>query len=164
MSIDDLYNRGIEFLEGQEFYQAFKKRKDWKEEEIKKYIKKVLTVEQERLSKFTEIGVSNPFFFQLADDLKYTIDDIRWKDNSDQETKDALEKTKAVLEKIAEENWTQETIQEKLLELAGEKRGDYLFPLRWVLTGQQKSPSPFEVAWVLGKEESLKRISLGLKE
>jgi len=67
---------------------------------------------------------------------------------------------KNVLEDISEEKWTEEYIQEQLLELVGEKRGDYLFPLRWVLSGQQKSPSPFEIAWVLGKEESLKRIEI----
>ncbi|MFZ2882257.1 MAG: hypothetical protein WA019_04235, partial [Candidatus Moraniibacteriota bacterium] len=37
-------------------------------------------------------------------------------------------------------------------------RGELLWPLRAALTGAQKSPSPFECAWVLGKSESLERI------
>ncbi len=158
MSIDDLYDRGIEFLEKQDFYQRFLKNTVLIADEIKNYVKKVLKVEQERLSKFTEIGVDNKFFFQGAKELNFSAKDINWKDNTVEDTKKALTEIKEVLKNISEEKWTEEYIQEKLLELAGEKRGDYLFPLRWILSGQQKSPSPFEIAWVLGKGESLKRI------
>ena len=158
MSIEDLYERGIEFLEQQDFYKIFVENSKLTACEIKEYIKKILTVEQERLNKFTEIGLDNPFFFNAVDELKIPLDDIRWKENSPKETKEALIKIKEVLTNISGEDWREENIQEKLLELAGEKRGDYLFPLRWVLSGQQKSPSPFEIAWVLGQEESLKRV------
>ncbi len=160
MSIDDLYDRGIEFLEKQDFYQRFLKNTTLTADEIKNYVKKVLKVEQERLSKFTEIGVSNKFFFKTAEELDFSLEDINWKDNTAEDTKKVLIEVKNVLEDISEEKWTEEYIQEQLLELVGEKRGDYLFPLRWVLSGQQKSPSPFEIAWVLGKEESLKRIEI----
>ena len=160
MSIDDLYDRGIEFLEKQDFYQRFLKNTTLTADEIKKYVKKVLKVEQERLSKFTEIGVDNKFFFKTAEELDFSLEDINWKDNTAEDTKKVLIEVKNVLEDISEEKWTEEYIQEQLLELVGKKRGDYLFPLRWVLSGQQKSPSPFEIAWVLGKEESLKRIEI----
>ena len=160
MSIDDLYDRGIEFLEKQDFYQRFLKNTTLTADEIKKYVKKVLKVEQERLSKFTEIGVDNKFFFKTAEELDFSLEDINWKDNTAEDTKKVLIEVKNVLEDISEEKWTEEYIQEQLLELVGEKRGDYLFPLRWILSGQQKSPSPFEIAWVLGKEESLKRIEI----
>ncbi len=164
MSIDDLYERGKEFLEKQDFYQRFQEQNNLSTEELMNYVKKVLTVEQERLSKLTEIGVENQFFFRRAEDLEYEPADICWKDNSVEETLKLLKETSRVLESIEGENWTVNNIQEKLLALAGEKRGDYLFPLRWVLTGQQKSPSPFEVAWVLGREETLLRIENGLKK
>ncbi len=164
MSIDDLYNRGIGFLGKHGFYQRFLKRTDLSVEEIKDYVKKVLRVEQERLNKFTEIGVENQFFFKTAEELNFSLKDIHWKNNTAEDTKKALIEVKKVLEDIPGERWTEEYIQEQLLGLAGEKRGDYLFPLRWVLTGQKKSPSPFEVAWVLGKEESLKRIEKAISE
>ena len=162
MSIDDLYNRGIRFLEQQDFYKTFVKNTKMTTGEIEGYVKKILSIEQERLSKFTEIGIENPFFFQEAEDLKYSADDIRWKENSDEDTKKVLQEVKRVFEKISEEDWTQEVIQDRLLELAGEKRGDYLFPLRWVLTGQQKSPSPFEISWALGRKRSLERLNKSL--
>lgn len=158
MSIDDLYKQGIEFLEKQTFYKKFVENTKLTANKLKEYVKNILTIEQERLNKFTEIGVENPFFFQIADQLKFTLDDIRWKENTDKETKDALNKVQKVLFKISDKDWTEKNIQEKLLKLAGDKRGDYLFPLRWVLTKQEKSPSPFEIAWVLGQKESLRRI------
>ena len=156
MSSNELYKRAIEFLKEKEFFKnASAERK------TEEYVKSILLIEKERLSKFTEVGESNQFFF--SDDLKYSKDDIRWKKNSDEETKTQLEKSLGVLEKISEENWKKEKIEEELLKAAGDKRGDLLFPLRWVFTGQKFSPTPFEVAWVLGKEESLKRIKKALE-
>ncbi|MDE1974892.1 MAG: glutamate--tRNA ligase [Patescibacteria group bacterium] len=37
-------------------------------------------------------------------------------------------------------------------------RGNVLWPLRVALTGQERSPDPFVCAYIIGKEESLKRI------
>ena len=47
----------------------------------------------------------------------------------------------------------------KKLEL---KNGQILWPLRYVLSGVDKSPGVFELVWVLGKEESIKRITFAL--
>jgi glutamyl-tRNA synthetase len=40
----------------------------------------------------------------------------------------------------------------------GVKNGQVLWPLRSALTGKKYSPGVFEVAWALGKAESLRRI------
>lgn len=80
-----------------------------------------------------------------------------------------------ILQNIPEEEWTKENLEKILMDAAGEQRpahspagsvsgrGDFLWPLRVALTGAQKSPSPFEVAWVLGKNESLKRIKSAIQ-
>ena len=154
MNADELYKKVIPFLEEKEFFIGTKE-----ERKTEEYLKKVLFVEKERLNKFTEVGEGNIFFF--SDSLNYSKDDIRWKKNSDEETKNNLEKSLKALENVFD--WTKENIESKLLAEAGDKRGDLLFPLRWVLTGQKFSPTPFEVAWVLGKEETLKRIKDGIE-
>jgi len=41
-------------------------------------------------------------------------------------------------------------------------RGRVLWPLRVALTGRKASPGPFEVAEILGKEKSLKRLQEAL--
>lgn len=59
------------------------------------------------------------------------------------------------------QDWTRENLKEHLTNLIqnlGFKNGQVLWPLRVALTGLQFSPGAFEVAAVLGKEESLKRI------
>ncbi len=40
----------------------------------------------------------------------------------------------------------------------GKDAGSYFWPLRVALTGKQKSPSPFEILAILGKEEALERL------
>ncbi|HEY0220816.1 MAG TPA: hypothetical protein VGC58_01185 [Candidatus Paceibacterota bacterium] len=41
-------------------------------------------------------------------------------------------------------------------------RGDVLWPLRVALSGKEKSPDPFTLLYILGKEESIKRINKAL--
>ncbi len=65
------------------------------------------------------------------------------------------------LENVAEAQWEEETLQEKLEKLAetmGWKKGQVLWPLRAVLTGLPFSPGAYEVAAVLGKETTLRRV------
>lgn len=162
MDLDGLYKRVMPFLEEKEFYKEWDKRQEtWDKARKEEYVKKVLTVEKDRLEKFTQVGESNQFFF--GDDIKTSADSLRWKDSSDEDIKNNLEKAKKVLESISEESWTLENLEKELLDTAGDKRGDLLFPLRAALTGQERSPSPFEVAWVSGKEKSLERIENAVK-
>ena len=159
MSPDDIYQNALIYLKRKDFYNAWVRGvRDEKAKE--EFIKKVLTVEKERLTKFSDVGEENKFFFQ---EITFEKGLLHWKDNTDEETRKSLETSQKVLGGISEEDWTLENLEEKLLEAAGDKRGDLLWPLRAALTGMQKSPSPFEVAWVLGKNEAINRISNALK-
>ena len=124
------------------------------------YLQKVLTIEKERLTKFADVGDESLFLFC---DISYDKDLLKWKTNSDEQTKKALETSKKVLSEISENDWTLKNIEEKLLAVAGDKRGDLLWPLRVSLTGAQKSPSPFEIAWALGRDESILRLKKALE-
>jgi len=162
MSVDEIYSECLEFLEEKEFYKnATDERKS------EDYLKKIISVEKDRLSKFTEVGESNQFFFS---DIKFEKEILQWKENDEATTKENLEKSKVALEKIEEGDWMEENLEKTLLEVADKParnathsvaggRGDLLFPLRAALTGAKKSPSPFQCAWVLGKTESIKRIT-----
>jgi glutamyl-tRNA synthetase len=155
LSIDELYEKALPFFEQKNFFQSAGVEKKSAE-----FLKKVLTVERDRLAKLSDVGENNQFFF--SDDLQYDKTLLRWKEMSNDELKKNLEKSKNILENISQDNWTKENLEKALLEAAGEKRGELLWPLRSALTGAQKSPSPFEVAWVLGKLESIKRIDAAL--
>jgi nondiscriminating glutamyl-tRNA synthetase len=155
LSIDELYKMSLKYFEQKDFFQNTDSEK--KSEE---YLKKVLTIEQERLDNLSGVGESNKFFFS---DIKYGKELLKWKDMPDETLKNNLGKSKNILENINDADWTRENLEKILLEAAGEKRGEFLWPLRAALTGEQKSPSPSDVAWVLGKTESLKRLEKAIK-
>lgn len=133
------------------------------EMQTQEYLKKVLVIERERLTKLSDVGENNTFFF--ASELSYDMALLNWKQNTKEMTKEALAKAEKIIQDVSEEKWTRENLEKILMDAAGERparpkggRGDFLWPLRVTLTGAEKSPSPFEVAWVLGKKESLKRL------
>ncbi len=65
------------------------------------------------------------------------------------------------LEPIDANDWNEESIKAAIqgaMEKEGVKLGQLLWPLRALLTGREYSPGAFEVAAVLGKEETMKRL------
>lgn len=126
------------------------------------FLKRVLTIEQDRLAKLSEFGEQNPFFF--TDTVEYAVDLLRWKENTPALIQEALKKARAILGTLDESMWeTHAELERVLLEAAGEKRGDFLWPLRVALSGAQRSPSPFDCAWVLGKNQTLERIDKAIR-
>ncbi len=152
LSVDELYNRAFEF--GQFQNDFFAVVGDERKTEI--YLKRVLAVERDRLIRLTDIGIQNPFFFV---DIAYDAKLLHWKDNDEIMTRVSLEQAEKLLGEFDDVTWgSLVSIEEKLLTAAGDKRGDFLWPLRVALTGAERSPSPAQVVWVLGKEESIKRL------
>lgn len=130
------------------------------EQKRDEYLVRVLTIEQDRLKTLREFGESNTFFF--ADQIDYPTELLSWKGNDMETTMRELERAKTLLESIDEALWIRENISTKLLEAAGDKKGDFLWPLRVALTGADRSPSPMDVAWVLGKSEAILRIKTAI--
>src|SRR4030042_409482 len=122
------------------------------------YLKKIITVYQERLKKISEILDFTGFFFK--DKLEYQKGLLKWKEMSDREIKSSLDKLEKIISKIKTEDWKKENLEGQILpeaEKAGD-RGYLLWPLRVALTGKESSAPPFEIAEILGKEKTLKRI------
>ena len=78
--------------------------------------------------------------------------------------KSALEMLRPVIEGI--EDWTETTIHDVLMAKiaeAGMKNATALWPLRIAISGQMSTPGgAIEIAWLLGKDECLRRIDLGI--
>lgn len=129
------------------------------------YIKKAVGLEQERLKKLSEIGDLTKFFFM--DELNYEKKLLIWKRLDEKQVKENLQVIYDLLEKITDNDWLKEFMEKDIidyLKLKNLKLGDYLWPMRAALTGLKASPGPFEVAEVLGKEASLKRINAAIKK
>lgn len=77
----------------------------------------------------------------------------------------ALALCKPVLEAIPEADWNETVIHDRLMEAiaaAGMKNGAVLWPLRIAISGQASTPGgAMEIACLLGKEETLRRLALG---
>ncbi len=129
-----------------------------KEEVSFDYLKKVVAIYQERLKKLSEIIELTDLFFK--DKLHYDKKLLKWKDMSDEEIKNVLDKLTEVLSEIKDADWRKKNL-ENILMLEAEKigdRGKILWPLRTALTGKKASAGPFEIAEILGKGKTLKRI------
>lgn len=138
------------------YYKELKKDFDFFE------ISKIL---QNRTEVLSEIPGMIEFFNALPE---YNIDlFINKKMKTDKQISlKSLKKSIPVLENI--KNWNEETIKEKLLNLVKEigcKNGQALWPLRIALSGKQFTPGgAIEIAFILGKEECIKRIKIGIKK
>lgn len=85
---------------------------------------------------------------------------LLWKNASEEDTKARLNKVSSILRELAEEKFTAEHIKNTLWEFAeSEGRGKVLWPFRVALSGKNKSADPFTIASVLGKRETLARIT-----
>ena len=81
----------------------------------------------------------------------------------------ALISLKAALRMLEEqEEWNEQAIHDKLMELPAKlelKNGQVLFPLRLAISGKQFTPGgAIELADILGKEETLRRLRLSITQ
>ena len=122
------------------------------------YLKKIIALYQERLKKISEITDFTDFFFK--DKLDYPKELLFWKGALEEETNLILDKLLKMLLKINKTDWSKQNLKNILMLEAGKlgDRGALLWPLRVALTGKKASAGPFEIAEILGKEKTLKRI------
>lgn len=112
-----------------------------------------LQTEQERVATLAELPQAISFFISLPD---YAPDLLIWKKSDVQQTKNRLQKLINYLQSHDVDSvmaW---------IDSEGLGRGDTLWPMRVALTGREHSPNPFEVAAVLGKQETLTRLKTAL--
>jgi nondiscriminating glutamyl-tRNA synthetase len=125
------------------------------------YLRKIVTVEQERMRKISDIAEGAEMYFEAP---KYKSSLLAWKKMGGKEILASLQKSLEAVGETKEKKWELENLKNKLMSAADPKnRGALLWPLRVALTGKEKSPSPWEVAWVIGREESAKRISRAIE-
>lgn len=87
-----------------------------------------------------------------------------WKDTNRQVTAGHLDAIIKLVADIAENEFSVVSTKEAIWPYADEKgRGGVLWPMRYGLTGQEKSPDPFTVAGILGKAETLERLEQALQ-
>ena len=127
-----------------------------------KRLRDIVPIIAERLNKYSEIekmvaeGELSYFFEQPT----YEASKLLWKKNPDPlVAKQHIDKVIELLNKIDSGNFTQENIKESIWDYAEkEGRGDVLWPMRFALSGCDKSPDPLTLAQIFGKVETLERL------
>lgn len=128
-------------------------------------LKKIIKVEQTRLKKLTDITANFNIFY--SDQLTYDPQKLIWKKSDQQTAKKNLQLALELLTTVNDNDWTVKNLElifKRLIEENSLKTGEILWPVRYALSGVEQSPSPFELAWVLGKEKSIARIQQGIAQ
>lgn len=119
----------------------------------------------EKISTIREAGIvwSEELAF-LSKMPEYDKSRLVWKDETVEKTKENLSKILEILNSVETDDFSAERIKELIFPFADEiGRGGVLWPMRFSLTGQERSPDPFTSAYLLGKEDSISRISKAIE-
>ena len=134
---------------------------EWLPKELR--IEKIVPIITERISKFGDIksmiesGELN-FFYQ---EPNYQKEKLIYKNTDTLKILNNLKEALNIFENIEDNKFNKENIKDLLMKLANslESRGELLHPIRFALSGLDKSPDPFILADVLGKKETISRIN-----
>lgn len=121
-------------------------------------LEKIVTVEKNRMTVLSDINNIGEYYFS---EPKLDLSKIIFKKSTKEVTILALQK---VMEKLGSwEKWQNvedlfELLKQVVEENLGMTNGDVFWPVRYALSGAEQSPSPNELLWVLGKDQSMARI------
>lgn len=102
------------------------------------------------------------YFFE---DPLYERNALLWKDERDTErTAKHLDKVSELVSGIAADDFTADRVKASIWDYSTEVgRGSVLWPMRYALSGRDKSPDPFILASTLGKETTMRRIKSAIE-
>ncbi len=124
-------------------------------------LEKIEPLIRDRINTFSEIQTlfeGGEFLYFFSDpEVPQAI--LSWKETSYDEARTHLTQVHALLEVLPEDLWAYDSIKNAVWNFAEEKgRGNVLWPFRVSLSGKEKSADPFEIASVIGKSATLRRL------
>ncbi len=156
-------------LTDDDFYEAILDfaSDDLKERLIQENVKKALLHDlKERLyvySDLQELEKEGEFNWLLNNDLSLNVEDLIWKKSDRQDTIKHLKNLIEILCDPKMGEFSKERVEE-LIEPYTQKegKGNVLWPMRYALSAQKRSPSPYILAAALGQEQSCMRLKKAL--
>ncbi|MCW9054766.1 MAG: glutamate--tRNA ligase [Candidatus Pacebacteria bacterium] len=118
---------------------------------------KVFIERVESLSELTELAEAGEFDYFF--DTPKMEAKLSWKDDPIEKSTGNLSGVLERIDVVPENTFTASSVKEAVWDFAGEQgRGSVLWPMRVALSGKDKSPDPFELSEILGKDETSKRL------
>ncbi len=122
------------------------------------YFEKVLELIKERCTLLTDFVDQAAFFFKAPENFDFDSVRPKWNDAK-------LQFFRSVIEKFAATEWEPVLLENSFKEwatAAGLKPGEVMMPFRIMLVGGKFGPHVFDIAVMLGREETVKRMELFL--
>lgn len=163
LSFDDFYALCLPFLETANLIKAKGASLTIVEtgEKVKpSYVKNIIQLEQSRINKISDIAKATEYFF--TEKFEYDGDGLVWKKSNKRKTVENLKTVEAEIKKLKAADFSTEKIKAAITDLIEKSNldtGSVLWPLRFALSGRDKSPDPFDIASALGKKKTLDRIN-----
>ena len=127
------------------------------------YLGKIISLLRERSQTLGEAlqAITDGEFAFMEDEVTYAPELLLQGAKVDASVaKQHLQKVLEILEALPHENFTAERAKEAVFPYATEQgRSGVLWPMRVALSGKEKSPDPFALCALLGKEKTLERIA-----
>ncbi len=120
---------------------------------------------RERIQTFGELKEmdANGEFSFYAEAPSYEPSGLIPKKDEPSTTKAHLERILELVQTLAADDWHDKAVKDAVWPYAEEKgRGSVLWPFRYALSGRDRSPDPFAIAGIIGKDETEKRIETAL--
>lgn len=125
-------------------------------------LEKILPVITERISHFGEVRLMADAgeFDYYFDAPQVDMVKVGWKGDAPELVKTHLAKIIEQIQAVDVSNWNPEMIKASVWEYAESVgRGSVLWPFRYSLSNKDKSPDPFTLAAILGKIETINRLT-----
>lgn len=128
----------------------------------------IVPLEQGRAATLKELAENSAYLF--SDTLEYDPELLVWKKSTAQDAKEKLSflhnHVAQAFRPDGDDEWSRESLETNILAWIKQNNfntGDVLWPMRVALSGLKNSPGPFDIAGVLGKEKTQKRLEDAIK-
>ncbi len=123
---------------------------------------KLVPIIAERIIKFSDIKTmieAGELDFFIKEPI-YDKTKLIYKNSTKEQTNENINKAIQELQDLDDNNFTKEKVKDVLMVIAENlpSRGELLHPIRFALSGLEKSPDPFIISEILGKNETISRL------
>ncbi|MDD5109645.1 MAG: glutamate--tRNA ligase [Patescibacteria group bacterium] len=122
------------------------------------YLQQVIALEQKRIGKLSDLPGLIEYFFSPP---KIDVSALPWRKQKPSEAAQILREISQFLGNFTQKDFTIQDLETNMKAFVrdhGGANGPVLWPMRYALSGRPASPGPLEIAAVLGRQETCRRL------